>query len=330
MNESKARNSDVTVDLHDTLVLTRIFDAPRRLLFKLWTDPKHLAQWWGPHGFTNPICELDPRTGGAINVHMCGPDGRVYPMIGVYQEIVEPERIVFTSAALDEHGEPLFEVLNTVTMAEQDGKTTLTLRAKILQSTSQGERYLTGMEEGWTQSLVRLGAYVMKTSPVANAMTEPENAPLNASDREIIVTRIFDARRELVFRAWTEQKHVEKWWGPKGFTNTFEKFEMRPGGTWLFVMHGPDGINYPNKIVFNEVRKPERLIYTHGEEGEPAYFESTVTFEAIEDKTKVILRLRFPTAAARNNVVQKYNAIEGGNQTMDRLGEYVAKIWGGS
>src|SRR5229473_4268217 len=93
------------------LVITRTFDAPRDLVFKMWTDAKHMAQWWGPHGFTNPVCELDVRPGGAIRIDMRGPDATVYPMTGVYQEIVEPERIVFTSAALDEKGHPMFEVL---------------------------------------------------------------------------------------------------------------------------------------------------------------------------------------------------------------------------
>lgn len=144
------------------------------------------------------------------------------------------------------------------------------------------------------------------------------------SEREIVVTRVFDAPRELVFRAWTEQEHVEKWWGPRGFTNTFSKFEMKPGGMWLFVMHAPDGRNFPNKIVLHEVIKPERLTYTHGDKGEPSYFESTVTLEAVGQKTRLTLRLLFPTTAARNEAVNTYHAIDGANQTLQKLGEYVA------
>ena len=106
------------------LDITRVFDAPREVGWKAWTDPKKMAQWWGPHGFTNPVCELDARPGGQIRVDMRGPDGTVYPMTGVYREITPPERLVFTSAASDEEGNPLFEVLNTVTFAEQSGKTT--------------------------------------------------------------------------------------------------------------------------------------------------------------------------------------------------------------
>ncbi|HEX9222992.1 MAG TPA: SRPBCC domain-containing protein, partial [Candidatus Acidoferrales bacterium] len=123
------------------LVLTRVFDAPRELVFKVWTDPKHVAQWWGPHGFTNPVCELDLRPGGAIRIHMRGPDGTVYPMTGVYQEVVPPERLVFTSAALDANGNPMFEVLTTVTFAEESGKTKQILRAHVIKRTAQAAPY---------------------------------------------------------------------------------------------------------------------------------------------------------------------------------------------
>src|SRR5882672_240983 len=126
------------------LVITRVFDAPRSLVFEMWTDPKHVARWWGPRGFTNPVCELDVRPGGAIRIHMRGPDGTVHPMTGVYREIVAPERIVFTSAAL----------VKTI----RSGATTQTVRARILKRTAAAAPYLAGMEEGWTQSLERLEA----------------------------------------------------------------------------------------------------------------------------------------------------------------------------
>jgi uncharacterized protein YndB with AHSA1/START domain len=103
---------------------------------------------------------LDARPGGAIRIHMRGPDGTVYPMTGVYQEVVEPERIVFTSAALDPAGNPMFEVLTTVTFAEQGGKTKQILRARVIKSTAEAAPYLAGMKAGWTQSLERLTAYL--------------------------------------------------------------------------------------------------------------------------------------------------------------------------
>jgi uncharacterized protein YndB with AHSA1/START domain len=138
------------------LDITRIFDAPRETVFKAWTDPERLTRWWGPKNFTNPVCEMDARPGGAIRIHMRGPDGTIYPMTGVVLEIVEPERFVFTSAALDEKGNPLFEVLNTIELSEQDGKTKLRLCASIVKKTAEAAPYLAGMEVGWSQSLDRL------------------------------------------------------------------------------------------------------------------------------------------------------------------------------
>ena len=105
------------------VVVRRVVAAPRDLVFRVWTDPVHLVRWWGPHGFTNPRCEADARPGGKIHIDMRGPDGTVYPMAGEYKEVVPPERLVFTSAALDGNGEPLFENLNIVTFAEERGGT---------------------------------------------------------------------------------------------------------------------------------------------------------------------------------------------------------------
>ena len=89
------------------ITITRIFDAPRETVFKAWTDAAQLAQWWGPKGFTNPVCEIDARVGGAIRIHMRSPDGSVYPMKGEFREIVPPERIVFTNIAVDARTNPL-------------------------------------------------------------------------------------------------------------------------------------------------------------------------------------------------------------------------------
>ena len=147
------------------IVGVREFDAPRDLVFAAFTDPKHLAQWWGPNGFTNPLCELDVRPGGAMKIHMRAPNDVVYPMKGIFEEIDEPNRLVFVSSALDEKGNSMFDILNTVIFAEQGGKTVLTLQARILKASAQAPQYLQGMRAGWTQSLDRLGAHLpsMKT-----------------------------------------------------------------------------------------------------------------------------------------------------------------------
>jgi uncharacterized protein YndB with AHSA1/START domain len=293
-------------------VFKRDFDAPRALVFQAWTDPQHVAAWWGPHGFTNPRCDWDARPGGAIHVDMKGPDGTVYPMNGRFLEIVEPRRLVFTSAALDAAGKPLFEVHNTVTFAEQGGRTTVTIEARVDNVTSGADAYLKGMSEGWAQSLDRLAGHVAST----------------ASDREIVATRVFDAPRELVFKAWSDPQHLAQWWGPHGFTTTTHAMEFKPGGVWRFVMHGPDGRDYPNKITFVEIVPPQRIVYEHGgdKDVEPVNFKVTVTFDAEGSRTRLTMRMVFPSAAAREFTVKTYGAIEGLHQTLGRLAEYARKM----
>lgn len=139
------------------LILTRIFDAPRELVFKAWTDPQLLARWWGPHHYDNPVCEVDARPGGAIFIVMRGPDGLDNPMKGAFREIVPPERLVFTSCAFeDEAGHPQFENLNIVTFEDMGDKTRLTLHVEVLYATPAAEGPLSGMEVGWSQSLEKL------------------------------------------------------------------------------------------------------------------------------------------------------------------------------
>src|SRR5262245_13248260 len=112
-------------------------------------------------------------------------------------------------------------------------------------------------------------------------------------DREIVLSRLFNAPRELVWSVWTDPNHVSKWWGPRGFTTTTESMDVRPGGMWLYTMHGPDGTKYPNKIFYREIVEPERIVYDHGGgEGDlaDAEFVATTTFEAQGGKTKVTMR----------------------------------------
>jgi uncharacterized protein YndB with AHSA1/START domain len=157
---------------------------------------------------------------------------------------------------------------------------------------------------------------------------QKSNSPEGASDREIVITRVFDAPRELVWEAMTNPQHVANWWGPRGFTTTTEVMDLRPGGAWKHVMRGPDGANYPNKSIFKEVVKPERIVYSHGggrEDGPGASFVATWSFEVVEkNKTRLTARMVFPTADQRDFVVKEFGAIEGGKQTLERLSEFLA------
>ena len=143
-------------DAERELTLTRVFDAPRALVFKAWTDPEQLARWWGPKMFTNPVCEVDVRPGGKLRIVMRGPDGNDYPMRGVFKEVVTPERLSFTNFAVDAADQPVIEGFTTVLFAEEGKKTRLTIhtRGKAVQSVAI--QYLQGMEQGWSMSLDKL------------------------------------------------------------------------------------------------------------------------------------------------------------------------------
>jgi uncharacterized protein YndB with AHSA1/START domain len=146
-------------------------------------------------------------------------------------------------------------------------------------------------------------------------MIMTRDAVTGTVDREIVFTRRLDAPRELVFRVWTQAEHVARWWGPRGFTTTTHEMEVAPGGVWRFV-------DYDNTITYREIAPPERLVYDHGERGAPGSFRVTVTFEAQNGTTRLTMRMLFESVTERDFVVEKYDAIEGGNQTLDRLTEY--------
>jgi uncharacterized protein YndB with AHSA1/START domain len=145
------------------LTITRTFAAPRALVFAAWTDARHLAQWWGPHGFTNPVCEIDPRVGGKLRIHMRAPDGETHCLDGVIREIVAMERLVFENS-VEVAGRRMLEGLVTVTFAERDGKTTMTLHARAAALAEEALAWLGGMNEGWTQTIERLKAFVARTA----------------------------------------------------------------------------------------------------------------------------------------------------------------------
>ena len=144
------------------VTITRVIDAPRSRVYRMWTEAQRLAQWWGPQNFTNPVCEVDARPGGAIRIHMRAPDGVVHPMSGTFRDLVAPERLVFTTVAEDQEGNPLLEGLTTVTFDEQNGKTTLTVQSGAVGLAPVAPQMLAGMESGWTQSLERLAATLAK------------------------------------------------------------------------------------------------------------------------------------------------------------------------
>jgi len=143
-------------------------------------------------------------------------------------------------------------------------------------------------------------------------------------DREIVITRTIYGPRELVFEAFTDVRHLSRWWGPDGFTTTTRAFAFREGGLWDSVMHAPDGSDYPSWITWREITPPERIELIHGESAEdPDAFESILTFADHGDTTEITMRTVFPTAALRDRAVEEHHAIEGGRQTLDSLAAYI-------
>lgn len=148
-----ARASDVKPDV----TIVRVFDAPRDLVWKAFTEPEHLARWFGPKGFTAPVCEADVRPGGMQRITMRGPDGTDYPMTATYEEVVPPERLSW-NGSVDHAGNVSFAVYQVATFVERDGKTELTLQAFVTRATPESAGALGGMEIGWSQSLDKLDA----------------------------------------------------------------------------------------------------------------------------------------------------------------------------
>jgi uncharacterized protein YndB with AHSA1/START domain len=154
--ERKPAADEVPSELH----LRRFFAAPRQMVFEAWTKPEMVKEWWGPKCFTNPVCEMDARQGGAILIHMQGPDGTVYPMTGRFVEFYPPYRFHFTSGPVDQDGNQPFETWTSVFFEEVEGGTEVVLDVHVTRSTPEAARYLKGMREGWSQSLEKLAELV--------------------------------------------------------------------------------------------------------------------------------------------------------------------------
>lgn len=152
---------------------------------------------------------------------------------------------------------------------------------------------------------------------------------LDTDPCSIIGSRVLDAPRELVFSVFTDPRHLAQWWGPDGFTTTTHSFDFRPGGEWRFVMHGPDRRSYQNRITYEEIVRPERIVYRHGggDDVEPVQFRQTLTFEDLgDDCTRLTWHGRFPSAEERARVIKIYNADKGLSQTMARLVDYLTTM----
>ena len=147
------------------LTLRRIVAARREVVWRLWTDSQHLARWWGPHGFTNPECSIDPRPGGELRILMRSPDGEEYLNVGTVQIVEPPSRLVFTIALLDPNGRRRLENHTSVSLADRGTSTLVTVEVRVLHAASDAGENLAGMRHGWSESLEKLGQIQPERAP---------------------------------------------------------------------------------------------------------------------------------------------------------------------
>jgi len=259
-----SKNNLATDGFGREFLITREFDAPRELVWRAWTEPQHLAQWWGPHGFTNPVCDWEARPGGKIYDVMRAANGMEFPMHGEFRELVAPERLVLACGALDEQGRLLFEMVHTVTLAGQDGKTKLTIRSRVTMTTPSAGKYLGGYEAGMTQSLEKLAAHLAQKSV------------------PFVIERTFDASATQVWQAITDREMMKEWY--------FELAEFKPETGFEFdftVEH--KGMKYCHRCKVTEVMPQKRLAYTWRYDGHAG--DSLVIFDLFAEGEKTRLKL---------------------------------------
>jgi uncharacterized protein YndB with AHSA1/START domain len=288
-----ASNAKAAGDMNGTeFVITREFDAPRDLVWRACTEANHLAQWWGPKGFTAPVCEWNASPGNKIHVVMRGLDGTDYPMGGEFREVVPPEKLVTVTGAMDENGALLFEFLHTLTLVEKNGKTRLTMHSRVIRTTPGAERYIGGFEMGMTMSLERLGGHLAQR-------TEP-----------FVIERTFHAPVATIWKAITDCAAMKQWYFD------VENFRPEVGCEFRFLVDCPIG-KFDHRCQVTEVIAHKRLAYTWRYAGYDG--DSLVSFDLFAEGDKTRLKLThlglesFPSLPpfARNNFAEGWTSLIG-------------------
>ncbi|MCE0499599.1 MAG: SRPBCC domain-containing protein [Methylacidiphilales bacterium] len=324
-----AKNKSAADTADHEITSSRVFNAPRELVWRAMTDPQHVVHWWGPRGFTTTITEMDVRPGGVWKHVMHGPDGTDYPNQSVFQEVVAPERIVYTHGG-HRPGDPEVNFTSTWIFEALDAERTRVTVRMVFPTAAERDRVARdyGAVEGLSQTLARLGERLATQE--------------GAADGEYVISRVFNAPREMVFKAWTDSKQMAQWWGPRALTVPVCELDAKTGGAFRIVMRRPDGTDYPYKGVYREIVPNERIIFIGDTSEHPAHWHelvqknlpggknrpigmllNIVTFEEIEGKTRLTVRMRFDAAEMRDAFV-KIGMNEGWSQSFDRLGELLA------
>jgi uncharacterized protein YndB with AHSA1/START domain len=308
---AKGTSSPIDAPADRTLTVTRVFDAPRELVYRAWTDPKEFGKWFPPLGFSAARCELDVRPGGTLRMDMKGGDdagefaGVVFPGKGVYREVVPNERLSFTFEGEDA-SQP--QILMTVVFQDEGRKTKLTIY-QIAKTVAEYEALLKiGASEGLGQSLDKLAALVEGKGSGTRA---------TVTGRTLTLTRIFDAPRDLVWTAYTDPKHIVKWSFAKDWESPFAETDVRPGGLFRIGMrpadHSDEGFTFSG--TYREVKKPERIVQDLGDGR-----VMTTTFEDLKGKTKLTLSLEMAESEEQERT--------GWTQILENLAQHVATLSG--
>jgi uncharacterized protein YndB with AHSA1/START domain len=246
-----------------TVVLERAFDAPRDLVFRVFTDPVHLARWWVPYPLTCAVMEFDARPGGSLRFVMQASKDLLFPYRGKVLEIDPPNLLVFiTEEDLDDAGLPHTKVLQTINFSEREGKTVVRLQIEVLEACETTPETLRGMTGGWMQDFGRLQFYLLSMTGKDDSMP----AVTTPSDREIVVTRTFDSPRVPIFHALTDPAIIPNWWSPRDQTTTVETMDVQPHGQWCFRQQNPAGKPAEYRGEYVRVDAPE-LVVTSLESG---------------------------------------------------------------
>lgn len=304
------------------LLLTRELDAPRELVWRVWTDAEPLARWWGPAGTALEVVSHRLLPGGEFRFGIPGQDGQTLWARLAYDRVEVPQTLEMRLGITDAQGALIpfpglgaypLEVRHTVTFFDLGGRTRVELRLEPLGDTAERAGFAS-LRDDMTRGY--LASWDQMVAVAIGIAEEP---------RTLAYRRTFAAPLTLVWKAWTTAHRIAPWWGPAGFGNTVYEMDVRPGGVWRYTMHGPDGTDYENLITYRRVEEPRLLDYDHGEPGEPNQFHVTVTFSEAAGGTLIDYRMVFPTKAARDNAVEKYGAVEGFRQNMDRFDAWLKK-----
>lgn len=321
-----------TLDLDSdpaAIIGSRDFDAPRELVFLAFTDPQHLSEWWGPDGFSITTLAFDFKPGGVWRFVMHGPDGRDYQNHVTFDQIAANERIVYRHGRGDDI-EPVSFTM-TITLEDRGGRTRLTWRNQFA-SAAERDRVIReyGAGDGLAQTLGRLGVHVA-------------DRDRSFAGQEFSITRVFDAPRELVWKAFTDPEHMKQWWGPKGSSIIASRMDLRVDGTYHGAMRDPAGQVMWAKFVYREVAEPERLVWIHSFSDEaggitrhplaphwPLQLLTTVTFEVAPGRrTRLTLRWLPINATAEERAVfdAGRDSMHGGwSGTFDQLAHYLTGL----